>query len=57
VTKVGIAVVPLGPFFDPLSGIRREGGSVRYSRGEGESRERVAAVAPFIAPAREARGR
>jgi hypothetical protein len=49
---------PLGPFFDPpFGGYRREGGSVRYFGGEGESRGRVAAVAPFIAPAREARGR
>jgi hypothetical protein len=50
--------VPLGPSFDPpFGGYRREGGSVRYARGERESRGRVTAVAPFKAPAREARGR
>ena len=50
--------VLLGPFFDPpFGGYRRDGGSVRYSRGEGESSGRVPAVAPFVAPARKARGR
>jgi hypothetical protein len=50
--------VPLGPSFDPpFGGYRREGWSVRYGRGEGESRGRAAAGAPFIAPTRQARGR
>jgi hypothetical protein len=58
VTKVGIAVVPHGPILrSPFRGYRCEGVSVRYSRGEGESRGRAAAGAPFTAPARQARGR
>ena len=43
------------PFLIP--GDRREDGSVRFLEGRGEGRGRVAAVAPFVAPAREARGR
>jgi hypothetical protein len=50
--------VPLGPSFDPpFGGYRREGRSVRYARGEGESSGRVPAVAPLVAPTRQARGR
>jgi hypothetical protein len=34
VTKVGVAVVLMDPFFDPpFGGYRREGGGVRYPEG------------------------
>jgi len=47
---------PLGPSFDSPFGDRQEGGTVRFLEG---GRKDVArgAVAPFAAPAREARGR
>ena len=49
---------PLGPFFDPPFGDRREGGTVRNCAIPGrEGKGRVVAVAPFVAPAREAHGR
>jgi hypothetical protein len=46
---------PLGPFFDPPFGDRREGGTVRNCAIPArEGKGRVVAVAPFVAPAREA---
>jgi NAD(P)H dehydrogenase (quinone) len=49
---------PLGPFFDPPFGDRREGGTVRNCAIPGlEGNGRVVAAAPFVVPAREADGR
>jgi hypothetical protein len=49
---------PLRPFFDPPFGDRREGGTVRNCAIPGrEGKGRVVAVAPCVAPAREAHGR
>jgi hypothetical protein len=49
---------PLGPFFDSPLGDRREGGTVQNCAIPGrEGKGRVVAVAPFVAPAREAHGR
>jgi hypothetical protein len=49
---------PLGPFFDPPFGDRREGGTVRNCAIPGrEGKGRVVAAAPFVVPAREANGR
>jgi len=48
----------LGPFFDPPFGDRLEGGTMRNCAIPGrEGKGRVVAMAPFVAPAREAHGR